>query len=67
MNSQQARILETFLPRNSKTRANKQRHNKIIWGSTPQQQSWSFEARQKQLRHMPTTSYLSLDPMYKKE
>ena len=55
------RTLEPFLPRNWKTRANKQRHTKPIWASTSQQQSRSFETRQEQLRHMPTTSYLSLD------
>ena len=54
------RTLEPFLPLNRKTRANKQCHTKPIWSSTSQQQSWSFETRQKQLRHMPTTSYLSL-------
>ena len=53
------RTLEPFLPRNRRTRANKQRHTMSIWASTPQQQSWSFETRQKQLRHMPATSYLS--------
>ena len=54
------RTLEPFPPRNRKTRANKQRHTKPIWASTSQQQSWSFETRQKQLRQMPTTSFLSL-------
>ena len=54
------RTLEPFPPRNRKTRANKQRHTKLIWASTSQQQSRSFETRQEQLKHMPTTSYLSL-------
>ena len=54
------RTLEPFTPRNRKTRVNKQRHTKPIWASTSQQQKRSFETRQEQLRHMPTTSYLSL-------
>ena len=54
------KTFEPFPPRNRKTRANKQRHTKPIWASTSQQQSRSFETRQKQLSHMPTTSYLSL-------
>ena len=54
------RTLEPFPPWNRKTRANKQRHTKSIWASTSQQQSWSFETRQKQLRQMPTTSYLTV-------
>ena len=54
------RTFEPFQPRNRKTRANKQRHTKPIRATTSQQQSWSFETRQKQLRHMPTTTYLSL-------
>ena len=34
------------------------------FGRAPQQQSCSFETRQKQVRHMPTTSYLSLGTGY---
>ena len=54
------RTLEPFSPRNRKTRANKQRHTKPIWASTSQLKNTSFETREKQLRHMPKTSYLSL-------
>ena len=50
----------TFSAVKQKARANKQRHTKPIWASASQQQSWSFETRQKPLRQMPTTSYLSL-------
>ena len=53
------RTLEPFLPRNRKTRANKQRHTKPIWASTSQQQSWSFETRQKQLWHQAKVTLVS--------
>ena len=54
------RSLEYFLPPNRKTRAIKQPYTNPNWASAPQQQSKSFEARQKQLQHTPKTSYLCI-------